>query len=395
MPTRLSRDQTLTDIQHALNIPFSDGMLLLGYESQKTIAADQPLDVTIFWTGRTAPTGDYLTTVALRDAQGLLWSSKKSESALRFREAISSNAWEVGQFAVTKQRVQSMDGILPGSYDLVVTLFDRHSLQPLVVEGTTTSQFVLGTVEITPPRQTIALNPRNQINAPEAPHLIGYELDRESARPGDPLLVTLFWRTAAKSEQAIEASLILLDEAHSTPIPLTSLPPVPQGEWRTQTLIRVPTSLLDAVYPLSFGICVSECVSVQSTATLAVDAPDRMLELPEVDFRPNLSQLPLTTLAGLQINTDTIDLIWQVNAETAEGYRVFVHLLNTSGEIISQSDGEPAQWTRPTTGWMPNEYILDTHPLTITEDAVRLRAGFYLPETGERLTDPIEFALDQ
>ena len=331
----------------------------------------------------------------MRDTQGLLWSSKKSESALRFREAIPTSAWQPGPYAATKQRVRPIDGILPGSYELVVTLFDRHSLQPLVVEGTTISQFVLGTVEITPPHQPTTLNPRNLINAPEIPHLIGYEVDRESARPGDPLLVTLFWRTAAKSERAIESLLILPEDALSMPIPLEPLPPVPPGEWRTQTLIRVPTTLLDGVYPLSFGVCVSECVSVQSAATLAIDAPEQVFELPEVDFRPNLPQQPLTTLSGLQINTDTIDLIWQVHAETTESYRVFVHLLNANGEIIAQSDSEPAHWTRPTTGWTPNEYILDTHPLAITDDTTRLRAAFYLPETGERLTDPIELPLNQ
>ena len=69
-------------------------------------------------------------------------------------------------------------------------------------------------------------------------------------------------------------------------------------------------------------------------------------------------------------------------------YRVFIHLVNTDGQILAQADGEPASWSRPTTGWVPGEYILDEHSLTLPPTLppnASLRIGLYDPATGQRL----------
>ena len=58
---------------------------------------------------------------------------------------------------------------------------------------------------------------------------------------------------------------------------------------------------------------------------------------------------------------------------------------------MAQSDGIPANWTRPTTGWLPGEYVTDARVLTLPADApageYSLFAGLYVPG-GERLTAP-------
>jgi len=49
----------------------------------------------------------------------------------------------------------------------------------------------------------------------------------------------------------------------------------------------------------------------------------------------------------------------------------------------------PDNWTRPTTGWLPGEFIRDRHALVVPETAVpgpyRLRVGWYDTVTGQRL----------
>jgi hypothetical protein len=88
----------------------------------------------------------------------------------------------------------------------------------------------------------------------------------------------------------------------------------------------------------------------------------------------------------------TITLAWRAERTPTTSYRVFVHLLDAEGGLVAQSDGVPAGWTRPTTGWLPGEYIVDTHTLSIPADAVpgpyTLQTGLYDPDTGSRLTDP-------
>jgi len=68
-------------------------------------------------------------------------------------------------------------------------------------------------------------------------------------------------------------------------------------------------------------------------------------------------------------------------------YRVFLHLVADDGLILAQSDGEPAGWTRPTTGWATGEIVIDQRTLSLPEDYVgvaELRVGLYDP-AGARL----------
>jgi hypothetical protein len=73
-------------------------------------------------------------------------------------------------------------------------------------------------------------------------------------------------------------------------------------------------------------------------------------------------------------------------------YRIFLHLLQPDGSLLVQADGEPADWTRPTTGWAVGEVVLETRTLEIPADALpgeyRLVAGLYDPDTGQRLPLP-------
>jgi hypothetical protein len=72
-----------------------------------------------------------------------------------------------------------------------------------------------------------------------------------------------------------------------------------------------------------------------------------------------------------------------------DSYRVFVHLLDVDGNLVTQSDAVPDYWLRPTTGWVPGEYIRDRHALTIPPGApappYTLRLGWYDAVTRQRL----------
>lgn len=47
---------------------------------------------------------------------------------------------------------------------------------------------------------------------------------------------------------------------------------------------------------------------------------------------------------------------------------VFVQLLSAEGRLLAQSDSEPAQFARPTTTWVADEYIGDNHSLNFRVD---------------------------
>jgi hypothetical protein len=85
-----------------------------------------------------------------------------------------------------------------------------------------------------------------------------------------------------------------------------------------------------------------------------------------------------------------VALVWRALAPSRSAYKVTVQLLDESGRPVAQHDSEPAAGTRPTTGWVPEEIIVDRHSLTLPEDLApgryRLVAAVYHPVTGARLS---------
>jgi hypothetical protein len=81
-----------------------------------------------------------------------------------------------------------------------------------------------------------------------------------------------------------------------------------------------------------------------------------------------------------------VRLVWSAGRRPTEEYKVFVHAVDDRGAIVAQSDGMPAGWRRPTTGWSPDELIVDAHELQVPAGHVRLLVGLYREQGGRLLT---------
>jgi hypothetical protein len=93
-------------------------------------------------------------------------------------------------------------------------------------------------------------------------------------------------------------------------------------------------------------------------------------------------------LDGYRIGTrtlrpgETLDLtlVWRAaQGPTADHWKVFTHLLDSSSFVVAQRDAEPADNLRPTTSWRPGEQIQDNYGIAIPTD---LPAGQYTLEIG-------------
>ncbi len=84
-----------------------------------------------------------------------------------------------------------------------------------------------------------------------------------------------------------------------------------------------------------------------------------------------------------------VALLFSADRPVAGSYRVFIHLLDGDGKLVTQDDGVPVYGFYPTDGWTPGEYVRDEHLLTLPDDVARgdytLAVGLYLLESGERL----------
>lgn len=138
--------------------------------------------------------------------------------------------------------------------------------------------------------------------------------------------------------------------------------------------VRAPSSYIAPAYP---------------TLTLSEDALDEV-RYPLDDARFG----GLADLAGFDVdfhspNEARLDLYWHVVGMTDQSYKVFVHLLNKSGELCGQHDGFPAEWRFVTLYWRPGDVVLDPHLLSwepgCCETGCQVNVGFYIEDSGERL----------
>jgi len=89
-------------------------------------------------------------------------------------------------------------------------------------------------------------------------------------------------------------------------------------------------------------------------------------------------------------------LYWRAVAEPTQDAKVFVHLYDPSGEIVTQADQRPYHGTRPPYTWAPGETLDDPYALTLPSDLApgryTLGVGMYDPVAGIRF--PVSVAAE-
>ncbi len=106
------------------------------------------------------------------------------------------------------------------------------------------------------------------------------------------------------------------------------------------------------------------------------------------DLHPIEPFLPMTEMpqAG---DSFYLSVHWQAIHASAESYKIFGHLVDAAGNIITQIDVIPMDGARPTDTWIPGEIIADRYTFTLPADApapAQIWLGFYNPETSMRLS---------
>ena len=81
-----------------------------------------------------------------------------------------------------------------------------------------------------------------------------------------------------------------------------------------------------------------------------------------------------------------LTLYWQAQDFINTPYTVFVHVIDTDGNIVAQNDSMPRNNGLPTTCWRPSEVVSDLHAFQLDSGLYQLMVGMYWFETGERVT---------
>ena len=87
-------------------------------------------------------------------------------------------------------------------------------------------------------------------------------------------------------------------------------------------------------------------------------------------------------LGGYDLTGNQLVLFWRGLAAPEKAYSVFIHVLDASGVIVAQADGQPSL---PTSFWDAGEQVIDARQIAIPQNATSVRVGLYDPAGGARL----------
>ncbi|MGD1991562.1 MAG: glycosyltransferase family 39 protein [Anaerolineae bacterium] len=247
--------------------------------------------------------------------------------------------------------------------------------------------------------------------------LVGVAPARTSVAPGEALAVRACWQAVAPMEEDYTVFVHLVGrdntrvgERHTYPglgrLP-TSLWPVGQAFCDVYRLQVAAGAAAPELYDLVIGLYHADSgerlaarradgspvgLPVAAQIRVAPRAPSAPAPDHPLDYQVG-EQIELTgyQLSG-PVRSDgplTVTLTWRAEASPDRNYRVFVQLLDESGQIVAQHDGPPRHGRYPTTAWQAGDVVPDVHVLAVptlpAEEGLRLITGLYDPDTMDRL----------
>ncbi|MBI5827984.1 MAG: hypothetical protein HZB20_00210, partial [Chloroflexi bacterium] len=333
-------------MQHPLELDFGGELTLHGYSRRGDA-------VTLAWQAQHPIGVPYGMNVRLTDDAGLVWSDTNIARPADWRFFPGTDFWPTDEFIYDSYLIRPARGAPPGAYHLEAIVYRADTLQALSVQRI--GDYVIER----PTREPLAAPLANFDGAT----LVGALPDRATASPGEPYRLTLLWQAASDSPPDRGVRLELVDAAGRVTHAITGgiSPQYPPGQWKTGDVIaqsfflRLPAGVPEGKLHWQVnGVPVAE---------LSVNGLSRSFVLPKLALRFDAAVGQSIKLAGANVRASdrriTIELAWQATSEMADSYRVFVHVLDAGGALVAQSDGEPVNWTRPTSGWLAGEVVLD------------------------------------
>ena len=320
----------------------------------------------------------------------------------------------------------------PGTYTLKLAVYDPATLAQLPASGPgAAGSFVtLGQVQL-----TSATEPADPEQLPIEAHiestwqgvrLLGRGALPAEVSPGDRLAFDLYWQAPVQTGSAglpdlktrltlepvgieVPAGVALSQE--TTPVRGYSTaewepgevlrgrqnwqldPTLPAGDYRLMLQMIGPGG--ETSPPVELGaIKVAGRPHVFAPpAQMAVASGGRIGDFArllgfDTDPAPALAADGSATVAATSASTLASTLFWQAEGASAVPYAVSVQLLDESGVLRAQHDGQPGDGAFPTTSWVQGEVLSDTYQLELPAD---LRPGSY--RLIVRMYDPTTLAV--
>lgn len=239
--------------------------------------------------------------------------------------------------------------------------------------------------------------------------LEGYTLGAERVRAGEPLDVTLYWRTETRPPGDYSVFVHATDSAGILQTQRDSFPGQganPTSAWQPGTRqvdvqrLDIPATIL-ATDTLTLTVGLYDPMSGQRL--LASDGADAVTigpidvtpaaERPRIDFGGTLALADWSLERASVAPGETLaaTLTWQALTPPTRDYVIFAHLVRPPGEVWAQEDDQPDPRTST---WSAGQVVTVRHELRLPAEApqgdYQVEIGVYDAETLERL--PVEFS---
>ena len=204
-----------------------------------------------------------------------------------------------------------------------------------------------------------------------------------SSYAADDLMAQIRWINRDSGQTYAAAARALV-----TGYPFRDWPPgqINRGHHDIIVPPRIPTGSYDLAIQLLDDEEDPHGGIIRLNKQIALRAPPRQFDAPQADFPAQAVWDNGLILRGYSFRAPgELQLIWQTKHLLPENLRLFVHALDERGLIAAQWDGIPVDWTRPTTGWLPGEYVTTRHALDLPPSRYPLRIGWYHPTSGQRI----------
>lgn len=409
-------------VQERVGANFGNVLELIGWSPPETpMPADLGLPITVYWALREPTERDIKVALNVVDAAGFLWGRLDRRPGNYFYPTFR---WRPNDVRPGRYTIPLRPGTPPGTYFVELTAYtdDRPGgLDILDANGAPQGRRVrLGPVQVAPSTRPTTMymlpedaDEHNVTLMSSVTLLASRTTPGGVLEPGQLVPVALWWRATDPPDANIRVHVGWRQDDTVRP---AGDPILPGGEawpttrWRagelvlTQMTARVPIDmpagpatlvvwLQDESGRRSQDVSIGRFEVVESQRTFTPPTPqypqsatfgDRIAlvgyDVPEADIRPG--------------GTVRVILYWQALAIMERSYKSFAHVLDGQGTYVAGDDHLPAEGARPTTTWMPGEYVRDEFTIVLPEQLpgppYAVEVGWYDPSVPEMPRLPVQ-----
>ncbi len=376
----------------------TNGPLKLIWVSLPPLVAGEQKEIVMGWQiNGPPPFADLTPLLQIEDDQGTVFF--RGEAYMT-----ETDRWRPGEVLFQRMKVNAHIGTPPDRYAIKIAWIGKSGNQYLPYirpDGDQAGIWAeIGQLEVRRPASfpnpsKLAMDIRQPVDVAPGVRLLGWNRAPREVRPGEALPITLFWQavpTNTRSNIKVEAVL----QGDRGDAVLWAGSPVsdtyPSDQWVDAELVTdhehwpVSRDQADGAYKLVLRVG----EMAVDLGTVQVSGLPRLFEPPPMGKQVADRFGDALELYGYELDagpsTLQLDLVWHALKTVERDYAVFVHVVDSNGQIIAQQDMMPVDNGYPTGLWESGEYVIDHHTFSnLPPGRYFLRVGLYLQSDGSRL----------